>query len=254
MEFKTSPHKLTKLFSSLDSQVKRSEDPLPKDSEHGGPYIQWLLVAQKGLGKSTTLLNSMLHKDAYRKHFNNIFLFSPTAKNDDKFNKLVDDLEEKGHYFTDCSEENIEKVIEEIQAFNEEYAHKKRRGKNKDRKANNLIVFDDCLHDLPKSSQKSVINRLFTTNRHLKTSIFTTTQKYNKLNSIIRSQADILSIWRNPQKLEREAIMKDYDIPEPVYDFATEKPNDFLHVSFFAGKPIYFKKFDKIIFEPKNIE
>jgi hypothetical protein len=34
-----------------------------------------------------------------------------------------------------------------------------------------------------------------------------------------------------------------------LYDFATDKDNSFLHISFFGGKPIFFNRFDKIILE-----
>jgi len=48
-------------------------------------------------------------------------------------------------------------------------------------------------------------------------------------------------------KLEKKAILESWDIPEDIYNYATSEPHEFLHVSYFNGKPLYFKKFDRII-------
>jgi hypothetical protein len=231
------PNKLSKKFSALDHQIKRSDDPLPKTG-----YIQHLIIGQKGSGKSTFIINMLKHKDAYRKFFDNIFLISPTAKNDNKFDKLIKELDKVGNYYTECNEENVNEVLNKVLEFNDSFDEEEEK-----RKPHSLLILDDCIHDLPKGQQKSIINNIFTTNRHRKLSIWVASQKLKAISTLIRNQADLLTIWRTNEKVEREGIIDTWSIPEEIYDFATADPNSYLHVSFFAGKPIYFKKLDRII-------
>ena len=63
----------------------------------------------------------------------------------------------------------------------------------------------------------------------------------------------MLSFFRSNNKLEFKTLEDDVNVDEKelkiLYDFATDKPNSFLHISFFSGKPIFFNRFDKIILE-----
>jgi hypothetical protein len=230
-----------------DKQLKRTEDPLPKTG-----YVNWLLVGNKGSGKSTIILNALHHKDAYKGFFDSIFIVSPTAGRDDKFKKLV---KENKHY-TECTPAVVEEIMDEIQEWNDDFkkeqdALKKKEGKDfvPEPAPHHLIIFDDCIADLPKSSQRSIINRLYTCNRHYKTSIWTASQKLKAINPLIRTNCDLLSLWRVESNTEKKGILDEFSIPEEVYDYATEQANSFLHVSLFSGKPIFFKKFDRIVIE-----
>ena len=252
---KTIENKLSSELVPLDHQVKKSTDPLPV-----GNNLIWALISQKGGGKSTLLLNVLKNKNSpWHKIFHNIYLVSPTASKDSKFEKLINELEKDDKYFYEYTTENIEKIIDEIKKFNEDFiekqelANEKRKNKKPIEKPNNLIIFDDCLADLPSSTQGSPINKLFTTSRHLKSSIIITTQKFNKINPLLRNQIDLLSIFNTNSKREYDTIVGDLNVDpdrfKRLYDFSTSEPFSFLHVNVFGGKPKFFKKFDEIIEE-----
>jgi hypothetical protein len=62
---------------------------------------------------------------------------------------------------------------------------------------------------------------------------------------------DMLSFFRTNNKLEFKTLEDDVNVDEKelkrIYDFATDEPNSFLHISFFASKTTFYRKFDKII-------
>jgi hypothetical protein len=235
-------NKISKSLNKLDNQVVKSNDPLPKQD------IVWIVSGGKGSGKSTMVLNVLKNKHAYKGCFENIFLISPTSRNDKKFEKLVKELDAENKYFSECNDEVVDEIIERLKAFNESFDEEE-----EGRKPHNLVLFDDCLAFLPKSTQKSRFNELITTSRHLKTSVWILVQKYNRVNPIIRAQMDLLSIFHTNNKKELESLEDDLNLNkhqfEEIYDFATSGNNSFLHISFFGGKPKYFKKFDEIMLE-----
>lgn len=248
-------NQLSKDLAPFDNQVKKSPEPLPIG------HIIWCLISQKGGGKSTLLLNVLTRKSSpWYKIFDNIYFISPTAMRDHKFDKLLGELEGEGKYFHECTNENIQELIEKIEKFNDDYIKKQEEANEKRKKnkkpieqPNNLVIFDDCLANLPPSTTNSPINKLFTTSRHLKTSIIITTQKYNKVNPLLRNQIDLFSIFNTNSKREYETIVGDLNVDENLfkryYDFATAEPFSFLHVNVFGGKPKFFKKFDEILDE-----
>ena len=269
----TEPNPLSKELAPLDNQVVREATPLPVS-----PGVIHLFVGKKGTGKSTLALNLLKRKSSpYFQAFDNIFLVSPTASRDPKFEELIAEIALDGKFYNDLSDDIIDDIIKRVEEFNEEYVAeqmkdsdeeteiddpvlgklpKKPKRKSKKpkiiRQPNNLLILDDCLHLLPKSTQKSSINQIFTTSRHKKLSVWVMTQKYNKLNPLIRTNADLLTIFPTDNKQEFESIENDWSIPretlQRVYDFATSEPNSFLHISFFGSKPTFYKRFDKINF------
>lgn len=233
-------NKISKSLNKLDNQVIKSNEPLPKQD------IVWIVSAGKGMGKSTMILNVLKNKNAYKGFFDNIILVSPTAMRDKKFDKLREELEEEDKYFSNCDDETIEEIMSKLQQFNDNFDEEE-----EGRKPHNLIIFDDCLSSLPKSTQKSKFNELITTSRHLKTSVWILVQKFNKVNPLIRDQADLLSIFKTNNKQELQTIEDSLNIDKKqfndLYTFATYEPNSFLHISFFGGQPKFYKRFDEII-------
>lgn len=227
---------LTKLIKPLDKQIIGSSDPLPKNM-----YNIWCIFGARGSGKSTLLLNSLNHKQFYKNYFDNIYLISPTASRDPKFEPLCKELKEDNKCYTACDEEVIIKIMDEIKAFNDGWNYKKKK-----RDPKNLMIFDDCLHALPKTNNKSVIHQLITTNRHLKTSIFITSQKFKALNTLIRANCDIISFFTSNNMNEKKAFCEEYSIDEELLDDICRKNNDFIHITFCSGKKLIFDKFDPI--------
>lgn len=264
---------------ALDSQVAPSEDPLPKTGSQS-----WLICGKPGTGKSTLYLGAITSKRSNwcaNKSFDNCFLCSPSAKRDPKFDEMIAELQEDGHYFDTFNEDILQQIMDEIDEFNEQYKHEKEEwaknkeetgegfytrevGKRRDGRPilkkftkarelpRHLLILDDVISLLPKSTQTSKINDMYCNMRHKKLCIITISQVFNKLNPIIRRNANMMSIFRTDNRTEYEAIENDLAVdPErfkEIYDYATSgKLNDFLHIQMCGAKPLYFKKFDRII-------
>lgn len=260
MSISSKPSPLTKSLAPLDKQVKISEEPL--DDTIGRI---WILSAMKGSGKTTVWYNVLHNKASPWYHlFDKIWLISPTAKGDDKLKPLVEELEADGQYWDNLSENVMLDVYDKMDTFNHHFEterepqtlQEKKMGiipplKHK-RKPRNLLIFDDCMADMPSSTQKSVINRIFTTSRHKKCNVIVATQKYSKLNTTIRANADYISVWKSNSKHEVETLEDDINIKKEVfekaYKYATDEPYSFLHITFNAGHPNLFKRFDRIVF------
>jgi len=226
--------KLSDKLGALDHQVHLDDNPLPLNNN----FI-WIITGSKGTGKSSLMLQ-MLGSEMRRK-YNHIYLISPTSKNDPKFDKLVDELEEDGKYYPECNEANLTEIVESIKSSNED-----------DKKNKNLLILDDCIANLKGSSSKSILNKIITTTRHLKTTIIISTQKYVKLNNLIRANADLISIFATSNRKEYETIQDDFNIApklfKQVYDYAIgDGGHNFLHLKVLGGKPQFFKRFDRII-------
>ena len=227
--------------TNIDHQIKYSDSPLPQS------YFIWLIVGMKGTGKSTIILNVLKNKKSpYYKHFDNIYFVSSTAKRDNKFDKLIEDLEEEDKFYNECNEENLNEIVNKIQEFNDTTDIPKSD-------IHNLIILDDCVHQLPSSTQKnSALNKIITQCRHLKTSVIIVSQQFLKINPLIRNNTDLISFFKTYKIKEYQALEDllniDKDKLKIYYDFATKDGNNnFLHISLFGGSnPLFFKKFDKI--------
>jgi hypothetical protein len=277
---KTIHNPLSDDIAPLDSQVVISEDPLPKVGSHS-----WLICGKPGTGKSTLLLGALTSKRSNwyaRKSFDNVYLCSPSARRDPKFDDMVGELSSEGKYYDTFNENILNGILDEIDEFNDQYRHDveewNRHKKNdekpyytremgKDRNGKiiikkifverelprHLLVLDDVVNLLPKSTQTSKINDLYCNHRHKKLSIITVSQVYNKMNPIIRRGSNMLSVFHTDNKKEYEAIENDLsvdnDMFKSIYDFATDKMNSFLHIQLCGARPLYFKKFDRIVSE-----
>jgi len=257
---RSKPSVLTQALVPLDKQMKVSEEPL--DDTIGRI---WILSAMKGSGKTTVWYNVLSDKKSpWYKLFDKIWMISPTAKGDEKLQPLVSELQRDGQYWDELTEKNVLTIYKEIEDFNHRFEterepdptgwykrHRQLPPLKNHRKPRNLLIFDDCMADLPSSTQKSVVNRIFTTSRHFKTNVIVTTQKFSKLNTTIRANTDYISVWKSNSKHEIETLEDDMNVSkgvfEKVYKYATDEPYSFLHVTFNAGHPNFFKKFDKIL-------
>lgn len=249
--FQTSANALSSQLAPLDNQVIRTDDPLPKG------HMLHLFVGKRGSGKSTLMLNLLCRKESpYRGHFHNIFMCSPTAKRDPKWGKLMEELDHEGHFYDKLDDEICDEIIRRIEQFNDTYKQgkydKKLRKWVKPRDTpTNLLILDDCLTAMPMSQQKSRINDLFVNGRHMKLTVWISSQKYNKLNTVCRSNADLISFYPTDNEKEFKSLSDDWSIPierlKSLYDFATNEQNSFLHISFVPRRPAFFKRFDRII-------
>jgi hypothetical protein len=236
MSFKIHHSKLSQELDALDNQATPDPSPLPLR-----PTIH-LIISKKGGGKSSLLLNMLKSKNMYNKKIDNIYLFSPTALNDHKFDDLVEELDEEGHFFSKLTDENLQKTLDGVKAYNETFDKKKKK-----REPFNLIIFDDLLAEISRKGHKAeLLSHLITTCRHYKCSLIFLIQKM-KVPPLLRANADLISLFKITNTQEKKDALTEWSIPESLYDYCTSKPFSFLHISYCnGGQPLYFCKFSPI--------
>lgn len=262
MAFQIKKNNLTNELGALDDKKKFNiDDPLSLDA-----YTIHLIVGSKGSGKTTQLLSMLRSKNIYRKHFNQIFLISPTAGtgHDPKMLKLVEELDQDGHFFTECNDENYQTILDMIEENNnelkekkKEYDEKKTSRPTEKKKSSfeyrNLLILDDCLASMPRNGEKgNLLNKIIIACRHLHTNIILLVQKYNSIPTLIRSNVDYISFYPSHSRQEIQTLINDLSIDEKLFkqllDFATAEKYSFLHINLLhSNKPLFFKKFDRIL-------
>jgi len=221
-----------KLIKKLDNQVLLSNEALPKNNG-----IIWLLVGRKGSGKSSQLYNALdtSQKDGgYRKFYDTIYICSPSMQGDKKMKKLVDEVEDDGNFYDTLNNEILTEIINKAKSKPDE---------------NSLLILDDCISLLPKSVTKnSVFNALVCNCRHIGKgmSIFITLQKLKGVNSTIRNNVDMISMYKTFSNTELKSYTEEFDTPKDIYISNTEEPHSFLHTTFTSGRPRFFKNYEPI--------
>jgi hypothetical protein len=181
-------------------------------------------------------------------YFDMIFLVSPTASRDPKYDELLEDIGDQ--HYDDLSNEVVEEIIQRMDAHRDEFTKK--------RKPHYLIIFDDCIHAM-RGKKSRAMDRLATQNRHLQVSNWYATQKWNSyLPTLVRSNLDCIGFWRTGNKKELDSFLDEMNDDETklraLYQYATEEPYSFLWINQYHGKPLYFKKFDRIDYRKKLLE
>lgn len=246
--FRVNKNHLSDEIKALDSQVHLGKDePFPKS------HFLYLVCGGIGSGKSSLVLNLLKipsDKGGFRKVYNKIYIISPTAKYDDKFSRLLEEVDDEGNYYTECNDENIEDIMDKIEQYNDNFKMNK---KNKDKKPSSLVILDDCVDSFSKK-RKNKLAKLVLTLRHLKTSVWIMSQKFNSIPTLIRNQARCISFFPTLNRKEEKTLIDEINIDEDLFqkliNFAGQDGNhSFLHIKLGNGKPIFFKKYDKIILD-----
>lgn len=252
--FSVEKNPLSSEMTALDHQVDNGKNsPFPKSN------FLYLIVGGIGSGKTTTalrLLKIPKENGGYRKAFNRIYVVSPTAKYDDKWDRLIHEVDSEGNYYTECTDETIGEIIDKIEGYNEEYKATHGSDTAKGRLAhhknpNSLVIIDDCVDSLT-TRKKSKLDKLILTLRHLKTTVFLMSQKLNSIPTLIRAQARCITFFPTINKREEQTFFNEINIDEELFknimDFcSTGDDHPFLHVKLGEGKPIFFKKYDRIL-------
>lgn len=226
------------IIKKLDDTAPLSNDPLPKRNG-----LVWLIVGQKGSSKTTMMLNVLNSKDAYRGFYDNIFIISPSMSKDEKASHLVEEVERDGNYYEVLNNNTVEAIMHKLGALNDQTASQGHQKKN----IHNLLILDDCISMLPRSSQKQALfNQLIISCRHLKLSVWITLQKLKGASPLIRTNTDMLSMFRTDNASEKKDLIQDFGIPLNIYEEAINEPYSFLHTTFTSGRPLYFKRFEPI--------
>lgn len=244
MAFQTEKHKLSDELKALDHQVDLGKgQPFPKS------HFLYLIIGGVGSGKTSLALNLLKIKKedgGFRKAYNQIYVVSPTAKYDPKWDKLINEVDDEGNYYTECNDETIGEIIEKLEVYNEEW----KDTHDKNEKPSSLVIIDDCVDSFSKR-QKNKLNKLILTLRHLKTSVWIMSQKLNAVPQLIRAQARAISFFPTLNRREEETLINEVNIDEKLFkrliDFAGNgDDHPFLHIKLGQGKPIFFRKYDQI--------
>jgi len=236
---------LSKALAPLDNQKDTKVTPLPSKP------CNYALVGKKGCGKTTLFLNLIERKESpWFKHFNLIFLISPTASRDAKMKELVEDVGDQ--YYEELNNDNLQEIMNRIDMDIEERAKEKKK-----KKPAYCIIYDDCIH-MMKSKNAKLVTLLATQNRHRNITNIYLLQKWNSMPTLIRANLDLVSFFRTDNKKELQTFLEEQNADEDelqrMYDFAVQEPYSFLHVNNYFSKPVFYQKFNEIKFQKKNLD
>ena len=263
---------------ALDNQRSVKTNTYPVDN------FLWYIVASRGSGKSTLVINALLK--IYLKQFNKIYWISPTSKLDQKtqilqqteiltpnkpliklMNKLikeqkkqiltdpqlsnqiisVDDIElnlTDENFIEELTEDFMEEIIDGQKAIIEEYGKK-----YADRI---LMVLDDSIDS--KIITSKAFKDLVLKGRHYNISNIIISQSYRLLPKYIRTNCNFISIFETGNKKEADIL---YDETHnnltkerwmELYQYCTNIPYGFMSLNYNNPKGSRFiQNLDKII-------
>jgi len=227
------------------SSIMKAHDKQVDDKENIFPMGSRIMCfcGKKGSGKTSAVISLLTDKNSpYYKYFNNIILCSPSAPHDDKMKELYEEVAEDGMYFDVLNEQTAEEMRDMLLGL--KHASKKKNPQS-------LLILDDVTHSFPTGRKPSHISGLFTNSRHLGTSIWVITHKYNSMPSIFRNQLDCLYLYKTNSKGELESLKKDLpfdeDTLETNFHEATSEPYGFLYINMTGHNPkMYNKRFEEL--------
>jgi len=252
MAFETDKNALSDHLKALDHQVD-----IGKGKPFPNSHFLYIIVGGVGSGKTTlglSLLKIKVEDGGFRKKYKQIYVVSPTAKYDPKWEKLIEEVDADGNYYTECTDETIGEIIDKLEMYNEDFAEEQKEKKRKKgdavEKPSSLVIIDDCVDAFSKR-QKNKLNKLVLTLRHLKASVWIMTQKLNAVPQLIRAQARCISFFPTLNRREEETLINEINIDDTLFKkligFAGDgDDHPFLHIKLGEGKPQFFRKFDKI--------
>ena len=200
------------------------------------PFTEYI-VAGKGSGKSTLLINMLLNPNIYRETFNEIYIVSPTANMDAKFNilrntphilkdnaklrKLLNKLHEKPQILSSDQAEQVKETDGYITNFMEHLDLNTLTSLMEEQKFiieqfgkkfadQVLIVFDDCVNDKIFNDRK-FIDFVFKS-RHYKISCIFISQSYYRLPKSLRLNNTSLLLFENSNEKELKGIYEENSV------------------------------------------
>ena len=235
-------------------KIKTAKSSLPQSAYMEAEIINkfpslTLIVGKSGSGKSNVLVHILTKQEFLGNFFDDIYLFSPTAKSDDLVEHL--NLDEE-HIIDKLNLDAIEKLNTIIKKQDDKIKSQGIKSVAKTSKV--LIVCDDCISE--KVFMKSdILTRLATAGRHSLISTIILSQSYTKVPRIIRLQSQGLILFPSSND-ELELLNQDLCPPNTtkkafmsLIKYATHEPYSFLYVNHHVKNQDekFRKNFDKII-------
>lgn len=248
------------------SDIENDEDPLEikalktkKSDLPQSPFMEaeiinkfpslTLCIGRSGSGKSNVIANMLTKKEFMKDFFDEIYLFSPTAKSDD----LVEHLNLKDDHIIEKLDESAITKLNKIVDDNTEKIKKNgiaATAKN----SKILILADDCISE-KVFIKSNILSRLATAGRHALISTIICSQSYTRVPRVIRLQTQGLIVFPSSND-EIELLAEDLAPPSiskkdflELIKFATNERYSFLFVNHMCKNPKekFRKKFSEII-------
>ena len=206
-------------------------------------------IGRSGSGKSNVIANMLTKKEFMAGFFDEVYLFSPTAKSDD----LVEHLKLKDDHIIEKLDETAITKLNQIVDKNTEKIKKDGIAKTA-KNSKILIICDDCISERV-FIKSNILSRLATAGRHSLISTIICSQSYTKVPRVIRLQCQGLIVFPSSND-EIELLCEDLCPPGvskkeflDIIKFATDERYSFLFVNHHSSNPKdkFRKRFAEII-------
>jgi hypothetical protein len=198
-----------------------------------------LNIGRSGSGKSTVINYLMTTPKFLKGFFDEVYLFSPTAKLDDLSKHLK--LKDK-YLITEPTEAKLNEILTK-----QENMIKSDGIERVGKKSKVLIIFDDIVAD-PQFLKSNAVIRLATMGRHYLVSSIINTQSYTKIPRAVRLQANALILFPSSNN-EVKLLIEDTCPPHvskksfgKLIEYATNGRHDFLFINNFDPVETRFRK------------
>lgn len=186
-------------------------------------------------GKTNLIVNLLARKQFYYKDFKgeNIFIISPSIKNDQKLKNLIKYLKiPDGNIMMEYDEDMLNDVYDMI---DEEY---QQAVEDKKKPPHFLFYFDDMgFSGKLRDKQNNFVARLFMNGRHLNISSIVACQSYKQIAPQVRENLTGLVVFQLPDK-NLEAIIDEHNYLHDKKEFkqmfrqVTSEPHSFFVVNY----------------------
>lgn len=178
-------------------------------------HIVWNIVAKRRTGKSTLILNTLFN--LYPQHFTTIYLISPTAEQDEKYDTLVSFCKKSSSFYTSIDVETINNIIarikDEIERYKDERVRKPHIAEPK-----NLIILDDCAGSMgTRVGSGNPLDTIYNNSAHLKLSVWTSVQMFRSLLPSARKNCDMYSFFGIGNQTEFSDIVDEVSVPKHTF-------------------------------------
>ena len=212
-------------------QIDKNDQKLPQlmreDVIPRHPF-RMLNSGSSGSGKSMLVLNLLQRKNFMKDFFDEIFLFSPTARGDQiqqlldlSEDNICDELNDSGIEQLDYVFEKQNELVEEMGYLNSPKV---------------LIIFDDVISS-PRFMNSNTFKRCFIQGRHINLSVIINTQKYHAIPRTMRLNCTDVAFFPSSQS-EVARIAEEFTPPSKtvkqftaLVNYATSEPYNFLYIN-----------------------
>jgi len=210
----------------------------------------YIISGASGSGKSNLIVNLLKsnkttkdnkHKKSYRNMFNNIILVSPSAHTikDSPLENISNDQK-----FDSISEEVFELVDSMTDDAIQENKH-------------TLLILDDISSQLRMKENEKILNQLIKNRRHLNLSIWIVTHKSTDASPALRSNANLIFLFRPKTTREIDTIQSEYMMmskqrADEIMNAAYKDRYDFLllDTSLRTGSDFrYFRNYNELLID-----